>query len=666
MWVQVFFIYCIYEASAETYFIKEGTVYTTFNSWILTFSVDLQPYRDNLATVAREMVKIEQALNALHSQNQVATNQTLPLHQQRTRKIWLDTMSLFSQGIAQLRAEYESIQDLLSELTSLVNKYNPSRRKRALLPFVGNLLKSLFGTATDSDLSELREAIISLSDFQAKIAHVVKDTLSIINKSHKEIQQNRNAINLLVNTSLLFRNRVNSLTRAITQVVLPELTQVQLITHLHAIFHEVSIALRHVQLLILNLMDQVTLSTQGILSFRLLKQSELVTILRQVKLCLTGDLVVPFKLIAKHVFSYYNYLHPIVIPEEDKFHIVVAIPLIHPSSLFDVYHTVSVPSPVSAELSASHVLESSHIAFSKDESEYAFLHADEVRMCSQAPICHLSSPLYKTSYYSSCMASLFQNQVDKVGEFCKVTMENTKEFPVIKYLFDGYWLISTGKSFQLTITCDRQTPRVIRRDIPIGVQVVELKVECAAYSKYFELPKHVKGNSPYDVNVELIQDMKLDVLKVSIWNQTQPLLQKLSVLNSSLSERNTLLSNVDAIPIKHMQALLQEVEDTSKPNLVFATSTAYNFGKVIFSLAALLIIFGTVVILILCVCKRRFKHVKFAKDVSYNVAPSIEAEELQVSLEQVNTVKDEVSQTDSQLEVVIPPTEVEEAPEVSN
>ena len=160
--------------------------------------------------------------------------------------------------------------------------------------------------------------------------------------------------------------------------------------------------------------------------------------------------------------------------------------------------------------------------------------------------------------------------------------------------------------------------------------------------------------------------MKLDVLKVSIWNQTQPLLQKLSVLNSSLSERNTLLSNVDAIPIKHMQALLQEVENTSKPNLVFATSTAHNFVKFIFSLAALLITFSTVLVLILCVCKRRFKHVKFAKDVSYNVAPSIEAEELQVSLEQVNTVKDEVSHTDSQLAVVIPPTEVEEAPKVSN
>ena len=71
------------------------------------------------------------------------------------------------------------------------------RNKRSLLPWGGDLLNSLFGTATESDLDGIRNQLTSLSANQNDLVHVVENSLTMVNKTNTVTAQNRQAINTM-------------------------------------------------------------------------------------------------------------------------------------------------------------------------------------------------------------------------------------------------------------------------------------------------------------------------------------------------------------------------------------------------------------------------------------------------------------------------------------
>ena len=84
-----------------------------------------------------------------------------------------------------------SIKNDISELSSIAN---PARKRRSILPFVGDALSLLFGTVSDSDLKQIRKQISSLALNQRRILHVVEQGLTIINESRVLIRENRQSI----------------------------------------------------------------------------------------------------------------------------------------------------------------------------------------------------------------------------------------------------------------------------------------------------------------------------------------------------------------------------------------------------------------------------------------------------------------------------------------
>lgn len=64
------------------------------------------------------------------------------------------------------------------------------------------MLNWAFGTLTRADLRKINEHINDLADNQEQIIHVLNDTLSIVNATRVEVQQNRHAIKSLENMLL--------------------------------------------------------------------------------------------------------------------------------------------------------------------------------------------------------------------------------------------------------------------------------------------------------------------------------------------------------------------------------------------------------------------------------------------------------------------------------
>lgn len=76
-----------------------------------------------------------------------------------------------------------------------------SRHRRGLFDFVGDVARSLFGTATEGELDNIRDAIQENRDSINDLIHLHNDQLTIFNATRTEIHKNRNAINEVINAT---------------------------------------------------------------------------------------------------------------------------------------------------------------------------------------------------------------------------------------------------------------------------------------------------------------------------------------------------------------------------------------------------------------------------------------------------------------------------------
>ena len=76
---------------------------------------------------------------------------------------------------------------------------NPPRTKRSLLPFVGDALSSMFGTATTDEIHEVLSRINDLSDDRDGMLDVLDNTVTVLNQTIADTIMNRQTINRLTN-----------------------------------------------------------------------------------------------------------------------------------------------------------------------------------------------------------------------------------------------------------------------------------------------------------------------------------------------------------------------------------------------------------------------------------------------------------------------------------
>jgi methyl-accepting chemotaxis protein len=177
-------------------FEKLKTISTTRSRWLLTFVIDLTTYEKALAKVK---IDLEYPANILHNIN---TPSNQPEHD-GMRRMFLKQETELQQSVR----EYKLLTKRYANYREL-----RSRHKRSLIPIVGDALGFLFGTLTESDLTTIKANINRISENQKEIFHVVKESLTIINLSRTDIQENRHAINDVIDDMAEIYNWVNGTT----------------------------------------------------------------------------------------------------------------------------------------------------------------------------------------------------------------------------------------------------------------------------------------------------------------------------------------------------------------------------------------------------------------------------------------------------------------------
>ena len=140
----------------------------------MTITVDLSPYNNQLSIIANELqafkVSLDTLRNTSHSMDEI--DETRMLQEESVHK-------LFTHEFKQLQLTLKSIH--------MLSGHDPTRTKRSLLPFVGNVMSSLFGTATHSQLRDLKQYFQQMRHIQSKVIHVIKESVSILNTTHYDV-----------------------------------------------------------------------------------------------------------------------------------------------------------------------------------------------------------------------------------------------------------------------------------------------------------------------------------------------------------------------------------------------------------------------------------------------------------------------------------------------
>jgi hypothetical protein len=122
-----------------------------------------------------------------------------------------------SQGVW-LKSLIEDLNALMTDTRNLLKHYNVTsvpnfRQKRALLPFIGSISKSLFNTATMDDVNRIMKHIEA---FESNDSHFKSGTNAIIDSMHSLIQNQDQRIKILETSIHMFNEKYFSLAQNFT------------------------------------------------------------------------------------------------------------------------------------------------------------------------------------------------------------------------------------------------------------------------------------------------------------------------------------------------------------------------------------------------------------------------------------------------------------------
>ena len=500
-----------------------------------------------------------------------------------------------------------------------------NRRKRSVFPFIGDLMSALFGTSTHSDVKQLKKLISSLATSQNKVLHVVEESVTILNKTHHQVNQNRIMLNQLNNATTLLGYKVKNLENEIKTVVEPELVYIQLTEQIHEISHIISSALRVTRSQLLQLSSQVSAAITGTFSTSMVKPIELGSILRGIKKQLPSTVTLPYYLSSRGLREYYQNLHTILLPDRDSFHVILALPIVDLNDLYNIYEVINMPviNPKYPNLSAEFHLETKYLAMSTSQTKYTLLSPAEAMVCTKNKFCMLRSPAFKVDSAPKCILSLFHKSSSNITKFCKKKIFNSTPVPTVRHMIDGIWLISTSQTLKIVVTCPHKkaNPRISTEIFQNGTGVFRLNEGCYAENPFFTLPTYVRGASTHTTESQLTEYLRQMDSMPNVWTNIEISTYKSRENQSAVLALNN-LEAIDQIPFHNLIAILAKAHVMNDHIQTDAETNSFNIYLIVGIIIIMISILITITVVII--------YMLYFKKKNYLLKSDPSAERLQV------------------------------------
>ena len=147
---------------------KPNEVFINDAHWLVTFVHDLNPFQYHVSQIGADLENTENILSTVTK-----------FYDHPNMTGYLETFEMLGVEISMLRDIFNSVYDSFDDYQIFERK--TSRPRRSLIPVIGQLMSSLFGTVSEKDLENIGRNIRALEHNQREIIHDLDVSLSVLN-----------------------------------------------------------------------------------------------------------------------------------------------------------------------------------------------------------------------------------------------------------------------------------------------------------------------------------------------------------------------------------------------------------------------------------------------------------------------------------------------------
>ena len=448
--------------------------YPTRHSWIITTDVSLGNLEHHWKLFTWQLARTQQYLRSLDQHSSAPTQ-------------LLSTLQLELSNIQDI---YKSSESTITSAIQLLNSNQPqicAPHKRSLLPFLGDALSWLTGTATTKDIHSIKTKINQLIAMQTSQCNTLVHIVSILNITRYATEVNRHSINNLIDAVRTTSQDINNLYNLITSLA-TSINLNQMILHIRSVFANLWDSLHYLQMVSTHTMENIDATTSSILSPHVLPITDLQKMLQHIADTLPPTLHLPIS--PEDTLHFYRYLHTHILIENNQFLLLIDIPIQDRACQITVHQVFTLDIPY-GNYSAHYDLNNRYFGVTKYVTKGVALPTTQFQICQQAngQFCHISTPFQLLATPPSCIAALYTKSKTGIASKCSFELCKTTTTNLPTQITPDVWILTTLATAPIntvTLIC----PEKPMETIPIWqlIHILKLPMACSATSSHFYLP----------------------------------------------------------------------------------------------------------------------------------------------------------------------------------
>ena len=509
--------------SENVIFQKTNEVFINDAHWSVTFVHDLRPFR-------RLMSKINSDLGHTDEIIRVITN----FYQRSNLTGYVETFESLHVEIDMLTDTYTSIYDSFGEYKDL--SLSNQRYKRSLIPIIGQLMSTLFGTVSESDLENIDRNIKALADNQEQIIHDLDVSLSVLNLTRMQVVENRRSIMDLIIVIQKLDDKIREIGRTFEQKLMRLEQFVHTYLQFQMIIDEIRLSTQDAIFYLESLKSELNMLSMHHLSTSTISPKDLKKLLIEVESKLLNNFELP-RNPRKDIWYFYKTLTCVTYLQNNEIRIVLKIPLISTKEEYEVYQIHNLPIPFLSsnqiDVLVKYAIETEMIMISKDKTKFSLLSESTFQICNSYhfQFCDPETAFYQTNMNKFCIIALFMQNARDIKTLCKQVIVLNEKLPATKYLSHGVWIVITNKPLTFTVNCQSHEPRQGNIKITPPFGIIQLNITCKASNDYLRLPEYFGKSSHFQRSDPLHALLKIhNITQFTIWNDTKTQIKEFKAL----------------------------------------------------------------------------------------------------------------------------------------
>ena len=313
--------------------------------------------------------------------------------------------------------------------------------KRSLLPFLGDALRWLTGTATTKDVNSIKECVNQLIETQSTQQETLVHIVSILHITRCAAQVNRHGINILMDKVDETSHDVNNLYNLTTSLA-TSLSYHQLTLYIRWVLANLWDSLSYIKTVSTHTMDYTDAAMTGTLSPHILPIMDLKKMLSHIEETLPSALHLPVS--CEDTLHFYWYLCTHVLIANRQFLLLIDVPIQDRSQQLSVYKIFTFDIP-HGNFTVCYDISTQYLGIIQDETMAVEISPWQFMICQEAngQFCTISTPFQPLANPPSCITALYTKNAASISTRCSLQIRKTSDVSMPSQLAPSVWILTT-------------------------------------------------------------------------------------------------------------------------------------------------------------------------------------------------------------------------------